>query len=729
MRPVARSLTLGIAVTTALAGVGVLVARGDGPGADAPALSAVASVQSFDGCDDLLRYIRGKAEAMVGPYGLDDGAMRVMAARETAADAGATSGAGASAPTAAPVQQVEGVAEGDVMAMTASGLMVSVLQEVMTPTSTDAVTVLRVARLDAATRKAVVVGSLRLPQLFDAKVLVSSTRAVVVGLAGGAPVERQPGVSGSSGGASGSSESSTGATVVLPTPGVGATGRMIEVDLAEAARPRAVRALDVDGAVVQARAVGSAVRVVVTRPAASLPWVYPSGDGDEARDRATATNRALVRESSLDAWVPKATEREIGPDGRPSGPARTTRLLDCSALAAPSVFAGLDTVSLVSADLAAGGLAQWDAAGLLASGSTVYATARTTYVTSTRWQAPNARIMMLPGGRRPASSTQIHAFTTDPAAGAGGTRYLASGEVPGSLLSQWAMDEHDGVLRVASSLSIGGMVMPLEGDAAASSGVVGPKRAPKDENRVTVLRRDGDRLREVGRVSGFGHDETIRGVRFLGDVGYVVTYRQTDPLYTLDLRVPERPAVVGELKILGYSSFLQPMGEGRLLGVGRSGDEKGATTGVQVVLFDVSDPARPRALTQAGVLGAWSDIEGDHHAFSVGDGLALAPYSRWSDLPQKSVASDGSAVPQTSEFDAGVLAVRVDGDRLDTHLLRPISDGPTQVRTDVDTSQVLALNATPLRTVVTDGVVWTLTAAGIAAHDATSFERVGFVRF
>ena len=88
-------------------------------------------------------------------------------------------------------------------------------------------------------------------------------------------------------------------------------------------------------------------------------------------------------------------------------------------------------------------------------------------------------------------------------------------------------------------------------------------------------------------------------MRFVGDTGYVVTFRQIDPLYTLDLSQPERPRVLGELKIPGYSAYLHPIGEDLLLGVGQDADENGRPLGTQLSLFDVSDLRKPTRLLHA----------------------------------------------------------------------------------------------------------------------------------
>ena len=121
---------------------------------------------------------------------------------------------------------------------------------------------------------------------------------------------------------------------------------------------------------------------------------------------------------------------------------------------------------------------------------------------------------------------------------------------------------------------------------------------------MTTLQEQGGALRQLGQVGGLGQqdNESIRAMRFIEDRGYIVTFRQTDPLYVLDLRNPAAPKIVGELKIPGYSGYLHPIGKNLLLGVGQSGlDSTNPSTptprgqiGVQFSLFDISDPASPR---------------------------------------------------------------------------------------------------------------------------------------
>jgi len=109
-----------------------------------------------------------------------------------------------------------------------------------------------------------------------------------------------------------------------------------------------------------------------------------------------------------------------------------------------------------------------------------------------------------------------------------------------------------------------------------------------------------------------------------------VTFRQTDPLYTVDLSDPRAPRVAGELQLLGYSAYLHPVGGGLLLGVGQDATDQGRLLGAQASLFDVGDPAAPRLLDRRALgENAWTAVESDHHAFSwwPATRLALLPVS------------------------------------------------------------------------------------------------------
>lgn len=166
---------------------------------------------------------------------------------------------------------------------------------------------------------------------------------------------------------------------------------------------------------------------------------------------------------------------------------------------------------------------------------------------------------------------------------------LANEKVPGRPLNQFSLDEYNNYLRIATTISGG-----FWGFSAESA------------NDVYVL--DG-KLKVAGFVKDMGLTERIYSVRFLGDKGYVVTFRQTDPFYVLDLSVPQNPEIKGELKIPGYSSYLHPMDENKIIGIGKEGSK------VKISLFDVTSAENPIEASKYTLDEYWSEILNTHHAF------------------------------------------------------------------------------------------------------------------
>lgn len=172
--------------------------------------------------------------------------------------------------------------------------------------------------------------------------------------------------------------------------------------------------------------------------------------------------------------------------------------------------------------------------------------------------------------------------------------FAGGGMVEGYLLNQFSMDEYNGNLRVATT---------------------NWKR--ESTNAVYVLDKN---LNQIGSVENLAPGETIYSVRFMGDMGYVVTFRQIDPLFVLDLSNPGTPKVVGELKIPGFSNYLHPIGKDTLLGIGQSIDEKtGRQDGIKLSIFDVSDSAKPREINNLilGSSGSYAEVLNNHKALML----------------------------------------------------------------------------------------------------------------
>jgi Beta propeller domain len=340
---------------------------------------------------------------------------------------------------------------------------------------------------------------------------------------------------------------------------------LTEVDVSDPAAMRVVRTERIRGVHVSSRLTGRTARVVV--------WTPPR-----------ATSEPALR-SALRGWLPRRALRRNG-TGRP----RFRRAAPCRRVLRPASFSGTDMLTVLTVDLDKG-LPAVDSDAIMSGGHVVYASERSLYVATQRWTEDS------PAAGADGPGTTIHRFATgDPDS----TAYSASGQVPGYLLNQFSLSEHDGMLRAASTS------MPVW----AAGGPTGDS-----ESQVTVLDERDGKLVQVGRVGGLGRGERIFAVRFIGPAGYVVTFRQVDPLYVVDLERPAHPVLRGELKIPGFSSYLHPVGEGLLLGVGQDATDTGGLLGAQLSLFDVSDPSKPRRLHQATVPGSSSSVQFDHHAF------------------------------------------------------------------------------------------------------------------
>jgi uncharacterized secreted protein with C-terminal beta-propeller domain len=427
----------------------------------------------------------------------------------------------------------------------------------------------RLNALDARAATPKLLGSLVLDS-YGGEMLLSGKRLLIVSWAG-SPVEVLP--------------AARGAQVSSQPLYYRPATLITEVDVSDPADMKVVKTETVDGSYVSARLNGTTARIVLTTPPAYLDYGEP------------APLRAKAR-----GWLPRARF-----ENRRTGRKRTRQITSCNHVRRPSAFAGLDVLTVLTVDMRQG-LPAVDTDALMTDGQTVYASNDSLYVATQRFVPPPQDSTQPP----PPLTTAIHKFDISER---DKTTYSASGEAPGYVLGQFALSEYKGVLRVAST----------------SSPVWWPG-SPRDQTQsyVSTLKQVGDLLLPLGRVGGLGSGERITGVRFLDDAGYVVTFRQTDPLYTIDLSQPNDPKVAGELKLLGFSAYLHPVGNGLLLGIGQDATEQGRQLGTQLSLFDVSQLDHPQRLSQARVGGASSsEAEYDHHAFLywAPDKLAVLPVS------------------------------------------------------------------------------------------------------
>ena len=422
--------------------------------------------------------------------------------------------------------------------------------------------------------------------------------------------------------------------------------QLVEVDISAPARPRVLRTLDVYGEFVTVRLSGSGLRVVMSHDGADSPALMP---------RPGETWEQRIERSSLSTWLPLYALTD-----HTGGGWRWGLLAPCGAIQTPQTpagdgyrFSGTETALLLSFDTA-DGIGDWDAAGFVGTTDAVYASADALYVASSF------------GGWIP--NTRIHRWSTPPG---GAPVYQGAAEVEGWLINQFAMSEYRGKLRVATT---------LQGSWPISS-------------RLTIFDINEDGLTELSKLNGLGPSERIYAVRFLGELGYVVTFRLIDPLYVLDLSDPENPAVAGELKIPGFSSYLHPLGGGLLLGVGQNADPRtGQPLGLQVSLFDVSDPTEPTRLDQVDLSKGSRSTTFEHRAFTYHQGRAYIPASPTNDLFAVRVTSKALELERQITAQNQVLRSLPIGDRL--HLLLEDSLA-THNLTTLDLLTTLTLVAPP----------------------------------
>jgi uncharacterized secreted protein with C-terminal beta-propeller domain len=363
-----------------------------------------------------------------------------------------------------------------------------------------------------------------------------------------------------------------------------------------ATTPTHERTLSFDGAMISSRVIDDTL-YLVTRYTPTVEgldqYAYSAPE--------LAANRTLLEDASLTQLMPSATASET-----------SLPLIDAEhcylAPSATAVNPDPTVISVIAIPLT--DPETFRTTCYLGSSEVLYASQEAIYLA-----ADSAAQILLPETGS-STQTEIHKLalsrTHKQAAD-----YRGSVQIAGHLgfntdYKPFRMGEHQGILRIATSIDAHGR------ESSSTS--------------VTLLREaaSSGRLEQAGRLDGLGQPgEVLYASRFLGDRGYLVTFKQTDPLYVLDLSDPENPVSLGELKVSGFSEYLHPVGENHLLGIGKEAiDDEDSTDrdglgfawyqGLKIALFDVSDPTSPTEVNSIvlGGRGTTSNILSEHHAFS-----------------------------------------------------------------------------------------------------------------
>lgn len=198
---------------------------------------------------------------------------------------------------------------------------------------------------------------------------------------------------------------------------------------------------------------------------------------------------------------------------------------------------------------------------------------------------------------------------------ADGVKFEACGKVPGYLNNQFSLSYNGTHLRVATTSNQWTVEKTTNGDTAMPDAAVSSS-VNNTQNALYILDND---MKQVGKVDNLAPGERIKSARYIGDMAYVVTFRQTDPLFAIDLSDPANPKVMGQLKITGFSEYLHPFAENLLIGIGRDGTENGTNGDCKVCLFDVSDPANPTEASKLTVMNGkgycWTEMGYNHKVY------------------------------------------------------------------------------------------------------------------
>lgn len=274
----------------------------------------------------------------------------------------------------------------------------------------------------------------------------------------------------------------------------------------------------------------------------------------------------------------------------------------------PGIVNSTSWTVITACDVAAG--RQLSSVSVLGSAGAIYMNGSNLYIAATTWKMDESQPYTVDQysviDYEQSSATDIMRFSID----GGNISFQASGSVPGYLINQFALDEHNGYLRAVTTQNGSSYKIYTDerygftnyqwGENISSSGLY-------------VLDQD---LRLVGSVDGLGEDESVYSVRFNGDICYFVTFKRVDPLFAVDLSDPTAPTVLSALKIPGFSEYLHVYGDGLLFGLGMSADEEtGRAEALKLSMFDTSDPADVTEISTHILDGVYySPALYDHHA-------------------------------------------------------------------------------------------------------------------
>ena len=448
----------------------------------------------------------------------------------------------------------------------------------------------------------------------------------------------------------------------------------------------------------------------------NLDWESPEREKMwmEKMNETIAYNDKIIDSTPLDNLIPRIYEK--------SESNITTHKYsesgegNCQDFAAASDGAGQGVTSILTLDLLEDTFS-FNADHILSNWATVYASGNVMVMAESAWDS-----WWFWGDEDTENNemTNIHVFDIS---NPGQTDYIASGRINGTIQDQFSLSEYNGNIRVCSTTGQWGRWW-MEDPEPMVSHVF-----------VLGLNAEGTQYDVIGHVGGIAEDESIWSARFVGEKAYIVTFRNIDPLWTIDLSEPTDPRIIGELKVPGVSTYIHPMGDNHLLTIGIAGDDDGLEWGVtQISIFDVSDFSNPtlasslRLTPTSGEDDGWSysysEATYEHKAFQYweADGLLAIPMST------QRYYSDVKEIDGRLYYSSGYEYISK---------LMLISAKPgeeLEIYNEVDHSSFYNSsywwdNSDVRRSIFMGGgdYIYAISEKGVTAHNVETMERTGFV--
>lgn len=377
-------------------------------------------------------------------------------------------------------------------------------------------------------------------------------------------------------------------------------------DLSDRSELKVVEQTVLDGSVSTSRSVDGRIYLVVDNSLwARYPYLFDYAMTDSntiSISGASLDPKVLPPIGDWSSYSPKFTTTSYDASG--ASVVRTGSLLD-----APHIWATDDVqnnsnlLTIAMFDIHRGDAGIDSTSSVYGLSGEVYASGDALYVAAQNWTYAIST-------SDSSSTTTVYKFDLSE----DGSELVATGTVDGTIINQFAMDEHDGYFRIATTSN------NWQANSFSS---------------VFILQQQGDDLVTVSSLTGLSPTERIQAARFVGDHVYLSTFLRIDPLLDIDLSDPLAPFVEGELEVPGFSSYLQQWGDHYLVSIGQDADpQTGMVTGLQLSLFDVSGDEPVLVDTYKLGLSSWdaySQAQWDHHAFSLFDeqGILAIPVSKW----------------------------------------------------------------------------------------------------